>query len=140
MVGNRMQTTDVRLEGTDASLLGEIHEVPTGPMRVIRNWRIYNEKHEFKGAVKEKPKFIGSGWVLESPEEIVVATAKGDRKKHNYEVLTADRYMQTIARCSNIDDKSYGAEILLSNLDPFLVLCYIVVLDLAKTVYVVKGY
>jgi len=138
MVGNRMQTTDVRLEGTDASLLGEIHEIPTSLMRPIRKWKIYNEKNELKGAATEKPKLIGSDWVLENSQG-VVATIKGDRKKHNYEIITADRYMLTIARCSTIDEKSYEIEILVSNLTPFLVLCYIIVLDLAKTAYVVRG-
>ena len=32
-------------------LLGEIHEIPTGTMRLIRKWEVFNEKgtlNEFK--------------------------------------------------------------------------------------------
>jgi hypothetical protein len=50
----RMKTTDVRLEGIDGTLLGEIHEFPTGMMRVVRRWEVYDGKEAFKGAVKEK--------------------------------------------------------------------------------------
>jgi len=131
-IARRMRTTDVRLEGIDGALLGEIHEIPTGTMRVIRRWEVYDEKGDFKGAVKEKPKFIGSDWLLENTEGDVVATTEGDRKKHNYEILTADRYKQTIARCFTISENSYGIDLLLSNLDPFIILSYIVVLDIAK--------
>jgi uncharacterized protein YxjI len=135
-----MKTTDVRLEGIDGTLLGEIHEFPTGMMRVVRRWEVYDGREAFKGAVKEKHKFIGSDWVLESTEGNVIAIAKGDRKKHDYEILTADRCEQAIARCSSISENSYWVDILLSNLDPFLVLSYIVVLDLAKSgIEVSKG-
>jgi uncharacterized protein YxjI len=137
-IASRVRTTDVRLEGIDGALLGEIHEIPTGTMRMIIRWEVYDEKGGFKGAVKEKPKFIGSDWVLENAEGNVVATIKGDRKKHDYEILTADRYEQAIARCFIISENSYGIDILLSNLDPFLVLSYIVVLDLAKMAIVIS--
>lgn len=138
-ITSRMRTTDVRLEGIDGALLGEIHEIPSGTMRVIRRWEVYDEKGDFKGAVKEKPKFIGSDWVLENAGGDVVAAIEGDRKKHDYEILTADRYKQTIARCFIISENSYGIDLLLSDLDPFLVLSYVVVLDLAKAAMVVDN-
>jgi uncharacterized protein YxjI len=131
-LGSRMKTTDVRLEGIDGTLLGEITEIPVPqmPIRVMRKWKIYDSQGEFKGAVKEKLKFIGSDWMLESVDGNVIATMKGDRKKHGYEVLTADK--QVIARCYAIGENSYGVDILRSDFDYFLILNYIVVLDLAK--------
>jgi hypothetical protein len=89
--------------------------------------------------MKEKPKFIGSDWLLENTEGDAVATTEGDRKKHNCEILTADRYKQTIAHCFTINENSYGIDLLLSNLDPFLILSYIVVLDLAKAAMAVDN-
>jgi uncharacterized protein YxjI len=139
MIGKRMRTTDVRFEGIDSALLGEIHETPTGIMRVTRKWNVYDAQGEFKGAVKEKPKFVGSEWVLENVEGTTVATVKGDQKNHNYQVITADKYQQAIARCSFVNKDSYGVDLMLSNLDPFLVLSYVVVLDLAKTSIVIRG-
>jgi hypothetical protein len=44
--------------------------------------------------------------VLESTEGNVIAIVKGDRKKQDYEILTADRYEQAIARCSSISENS----------------------------------
>ena len=130
---SQMRTTDVRLEGIDGALLGEIHEIPTGLMRVIRKWNVYNAQGRLKGAVKEKPKFVGSDWVLDNVEGTTVATVKGDQKNHDYQVVTADKYQQAIARCSMINKDSYGVDLRVSNLDPFLVLNYVVVLDLVKT-------
>lgn len=87
-------------------------------------------KGELKGALMEKPKFIGSHWVLESPKGKEIAIIKGNRKKHNYEVLTKDK--QTIARCHRDETRekdSYIVDIPSSDFDPFLVLSYVVALD-----------
>jgi len=83
--------------------------------------------------VTEKPKFIGSDWVLENVEGNLLASIEGDRKKHNYEVVTPDRNKQKIARCSSLDKDSYKLEIMVSNIDSFLVLSYVIVLDIAKS-------
>jgi uncharacterized protein YxjI len=133
----RMRSTNVRLEGEEGQLFGEIHEIPTGTLRLIRKWEI-SEKGVAKGVVTEKPKFIGSDWWLEDFEGNPLASVEGDRKKYNYEVITPDRYKQTIARCSSIDKDSYKLEVMISNLDSFLVLCYVIVLDLVKTPAVIK--
>ena len=134
----RMRSTDVRLEGEDGKLLGEIHETPTGTLRLIRKWEVYGDKGVCKGIVTEKPKFIGSDWVLENVEGNVLASVEGDRKKHNYVVVTPERNKQEIARCSNLDNDSYKLEIMVSNVDSFIILCYVIVLDLAKTPAVIK--
>ena len=134
----RMRTTDVRIEGNDGELVGEIHEIPTGTMRLIRKWQVYDQKGTYKGAVTEKPKFIGSDWVLKDVKENLIAVAEGDRNKHNYEIVTPDKGKQLIARCSSQNKDSYRVEVMISNLDPFLVLSYVIVLDLAKTVAVIR--
>jgi uncharacterized protein YxjI len=139
-IAGGMRITEARLEGIDGSLLGEITEIPVGLMRVTSKWLVYDEKGVFKGAVKEKPKFVGSDWLLESREGNVVATIEGNRKKHNFEVLTADRYKQVIARCFSISESSYEVEILLSDLSPFLVLCYVIVLNLAEKGHVFTSF
>lgn len=139
-IAGGMRATDARLEGIDGSLLGEITEIPVGVMRVTSKWLVYDEKGVFKGAVKEKPKFVGSDWVLESAKGNVVATIEGNRKKPDFEVLTADRYKQVIARCFTVNENSYEVEILLSDLSPFLVLSYAIVLNLAETGHVFTHY
>ena len=133
----RMRTTDVRIEGNDGELFGEIHEIPTGTMRLIRKWQVYDQKGTYKGVVTEKPKFIGSDWVLKDVEDNLLAVAEGDRKKNNYEIVAPDGGKQCIARCSSLDKDSYRVELMISSIDSFLVLSYVIVLDLAKTVYTV---
>ena len=138
IMNSRMRSTDVRLEEQAGALLGEIHEIPTGTLRLIRKWEVCDEKGVVKGVVTEKPKFVGSDWVLEDVEGNLLASVDGDRKKHNYEVITPDRYKQTIARCSSVDKDSYQLEVMIFNLDLFLVLCYVIVLDLVKTPAVIE--
>jgi uncharacterized protein YxjI len=133
----RMKTTDILIKGKDGESLGEIHEVPTGTMRVIRKWLLYDQKGTQKGVVTEKPKFVGSDWVLKDVNDNLLAIAEGDRKKNNYEILTPDKGKQLIARCSSQGKDSYRVEVMASNLDTFLVLSYVIVLDFAKTAFVV---
>ena len=132
-----MRTTDIGIEGENGEYLGGINEIATGTMRVIRRWQIYDQKDTIKGEVTEKPKFIGSDWVLNDVKYNLLAVAEGDRKKHNYEIVAPDKGKQCIARCSSIDKDSYRVEVMTSNIDPLLVISYVIVLDLAKTAYVV---
>ena len=137
------RTTDIRIERIDETLLGEIHEIPPPALtlRLIRKWEIYNAKKELKGVVKEKPKFTGSDWVLESPDGKVIATIKGNRKKKDYEVQTKEK--QVIAHCyrdASMGKDSYQVDILSSEIDLFLILSYIVVLDHVKSAWVKRGY
>jgi len=138
-IPREMRTTDVRIEGKDGELLWEIHEFPTGTFRLIRKWKVFNEKGTLKGVVTEKPKFIGSDWVLENVDGKLLAVAEGDRKKHNYEIVTPDRSKQCIARCTSLEKDSYRVELMFSNVDSLLVLSYVIVLDLAKTAAVISG-
>ena len=138
-IPREMRTTDVRIEGKDGELLWEIHEFPTGTFRLIRKWKVFDEKGTLKGVVTEKPKFIGSDWVLENVDGKLLAVAEGDRKKHNYEIVTPDRGKQCIARCTSLDKDSYRVELMFSNVDSLLVLSYVIVLDLAKTAALISG-
>ena len=90
-------------------------------------WDVHDARGALRGAVKEKLKIIGTHWVLQNSEGKEIATIKGNRKKHNYEVRTADK--QVIARCNPINKESYRVDIQGSDVDPFLVLSYIIVLD-----------
>ena len=138
-IPREMRTTDVRIEGKDGELLWEIHEFPTGTFRLIRKWKVFDEKGTLKGVVTEKPKFIGSDWVLENVDGKLLAVAEGDRKKHNYEIVTPDRSKQCIARCTSLEKDSYRVELMFSNVDSLLVLSYVIVLDLAKTAAFISG-
>ena len=138
-VMREMKTTGIRLEGVDGALLGEIHENPElSWVRVKRVWGIYDAKRELKGVVEEKMKFIGSHWVLKSPDGDELATIKGNRKKHKYEVLTKDN--QSIASCNPINKDYYSVDIQRSDFDSFLVLNYIIVLDHVSSWRVERGF
>ena len=138
-IPRKMRTTDVRIEGIDGELLGEIHEFPTGTMRLIRKWKVFDQNGTYKGVVCEKPKFMGNDWVLQNVEDNLLAVIEGDRKKHNYEIVTSDRSKQSIARCTSLNEDSYRVELMVSSIDPFLVLSYVIVLDLAKTAAIISG-
>jgi uncharacterized protein YxjI len=134
-IGKQAKTTDVVIEATDKTLLGEIHEIPPPLMslRLIRKFRIHNNKEELIAVVREKPKFMGSDWVLENPKEEVIAITKGKWKKKNYEIISKEKHgIARVFRDSSLDKDSYKVSIFGSDIDLFLILCYVVVLDLAK--------
>lgn len=138
-IAKQARATDIYLESFDGNLFGEINEIPPKlvSMRLIRTFEIYNDKKELVGVVREKPKAFGfPDWVLENVEEKAIACMVGDRKKKDYEIQTPDG--EFLARCfrdSSLDKDSYKVErrIVGGGVDLFLLLCYIVVLDLAKT-------
>ena len=135
MIITARRMTGILLEGIDGVTLGEIPETSKISWgRMLKKWEIYDANGELKGALMEKPKFIGSHWVLENPKGKEIATIKGNRKKHDYEVLTKDK--QVIARChreATMDKDSYIVDIPTSDFDTFLVLSYIVALDYVST-------
>jgi hypothetical protein len=143
-IGKQARTTDIYLESVDGNLFGEINEIPPKlfTMRLIRKFEIYNDKKELVGVVREKPKAFGSDWVLENLEKTTIAMMVGDRKKKDYEIQTPGG--QVIASCfrgSSFDKDSYKVDVLGGGVDLFLVLCYVVVLDLAKTAWTTRdGY
>lgn len=138
------EATDIYLESFDGNLFGEINEIPPKlvSMMRIRTFEIYNDKKELVGVVREKPKAFGfPDWVLENVEEKAIAYMVGDRKKKDYEIQTPDG--EFLARCfrdSSLDKDSYKVErrIVGGGVDLFLLLCYIVVLDLAKTYWTTR--
>jgi len=137
-VRKQARATDIYLESFDGKLFGEINEIPpkVASMRLIRKFEIYNENKELVGVVGEKPKAFGfPDWVLENVEGKAIAFMVGDRKRKDYEIQTPDG--EFLARCfrdSSLDKDSYKVERKISGgaVDLFLLLCYIVVLDLAK--------
>ena len=137
-VRKQARATDIYLESFDGNLFGEINEIPPKlvSMRFIRTFEIYNDNKELVGVVEEKPKAFGfPDWVLENVEGKAIAFMVGDRKKKDYEIQTPDG--EFLARCfrdSSLDKDSYKVErrSVGGSVDLFLLLCYIVVLDLAK--------
>ncbi|MCW4031236.1 MAG: hypothetical protein NWE80_02615, partial [Candidatus Bathyarchaeota archaeon] len=138
-VAKQARATDIYLESFDGNLFGEINEIPPKlvSMRLIRKFEIYNDKKEFVGVVREKPKAVGfPDWVLENVEGKLVAFMVGDREKKDYEIQTPDgEFLTRCFRDSSLDKDSYRVErrSVGGGVDLFLLLCYIVVLDLAKT-------
>lgn len=135
-IAKQARATDIYLERVDGALFGEINEVPPKlfSMRLIRTFEIYDDKKELVGMVREKPKAFGSDWVLENLEKKVIASALGERKKKDYEIQSSSG--QVLAKCfrdSSLAEDSYKVDIFGGGIDLFLVLSYIVVLDLAKT-------
>jgi hypothetical protein len=132
------KTTDVLIEATDKTLLGEIHEIPPPlfSMRLIRTFEIYNDKKELFAVVKEKPKFRGSDWILTTPEKEVIATTEGNWKKKDYKIKSQGKnVIARVYRDSSLNEDAYKIDILGLDVDLYLVLCYILVLDLAKTAW-----
>lgn len=135
-----MKTTDVRFEGVDGVLLGEIHEIPPEGMQLIKRWQIFNEKGELKGTARTKPKFIGSDWILEIAEGNVIVKVFGNLKKHDYKIITTDRFRQTIAGCSIVDKNSFDVNIMLTPLSPFLILSFTIILELSTKITTTRGW
>lgn len=140
-VRKQARVTDIYFESSDGTLLCEINEIPPkfGSARLIRKFEIYVQKKELVGAVREKPKFVGSDWELTNLDERTIALMVGDRKKKDYEINSPNG--QVLARCykdSSLDTDSYRIDVLSSSVDLFLILCYVVVLDLAKTAWITR--
>lgn len=135
---------DFRLVARGEALVGEIRGFPpplfSPTLRYV--WEIYNSKNELQGRVWEKLRGLsksGSDWILENLERKVIATFQGDRENRNYYVMNESN--EIVARCyksSDISDTSHRVDILLSEPDTFLVLCYILVLDRAKRYPIIK--
>ena len=119
--------------------MGEIRGFPPPPYSATLRyvWEIYNSKNEFKGRVWEKLRIgwfkSGSDWILENPEQKVIATFLGDRERKNYYIMYEGN--EIVARCytsPEISDGAHRVDILRSEPGTFLVLCYILVLDRAE--------
>ncbi len=70
------RSTNIAILGANGEFLGGIGEVATGTMRLIRRWQVFDQNETFKGEVTEKPKFIGSDWVLKDVKENLLAVAE----------------------------------------------------------------
>ena len=137
-VGSKARATDVYLESVGGKLFGELNEIPPKlfSTRLIRKFEIYDEKKELVGRVREKPKMVGSDWVLENLDEKIIAEMVGDRKKKNFEIKSPRG--EVFAKCfvdSSLEGDSFRVDIFKSVVDLFLVLSYVIVLDLAKTAW-----
>ena len=125
-------TADFWLETNNQSLLGEIYGFPPPLYSFARrnHYEIYNSEKKLVGVVWEKIRQFGSKWVLENPEGEIVATIRGNRLKKNYMIITQDNLIATRCyRTSEMSENLYRVDILESDLDTFLILCYILVLD-----------
>ena len=141
-IAKQARATDIYLESVDGTLFGEINEIPPKliTMRLIRTFEIYDDRKELVGVVREKPKMVGSDWELENLEKTVIALMVGDRNKKEYDIQTSNG--QVLARCfrdSSLDEASYRVDVLGGGVDLFLLLGYVLVLDLAKNVWTTRG-
>jgi hypothetical protein len=135
-----MKTTDVKFEGVDGVLLGEIHEIPPEGVRLIKRWQIFNEKGQLEGTAKTKPKFIGNDWILESVDGNRTFTVVGDRKEHDYEVITTDSCQQIVASCSIVDKTCFKVDIMLTSFSSFLFLSFIIILELSTLTTTIRSW
>ncbi len=128
-------TADFRIETVEGALIGEI--IGFGPLLyswVRRNsYEIYDIKNRLLGIVWEKIRQFGSKWILENTEREILAMVEGSRKEKNYQVITPSN--KVVARCHRspgMSENFYQLDILGSNIDAFLILNYVVVLDRVK--------
>ena len=149
-IWRQARSTDIYLENANQVLFGEINEIPPKlfSMRLIRTFEIYNERKELVGVVREKPKAVGSDWVLEDLKGKVIGVVVGERKKKDYEIRTPDG--QVLVRCyrevldrffggSQLDMDSYRFDVLGGGVDLFLLLGYVLVLEFAKLGWTTRG-
>jgi hypothetical protein len=133
------KTTDIRIESVDKTLLGEIHEFPifrwmtsNGPF-IRRIWEIHRVKTGLEGVVRDKASLFSSDWILETIVGETISSIRGNRWKKNYEILSKRK--KTFARCYRgklMDKNSYFLDIQRFEIDLFLLLSYVIVLDCAS--------
>jgi len=141
-IWSKARATDIYLESTDGNLFGEINEIPPKlfSMRLIRTFEIYDDKKELVAVVREKPKAVGSDWVLENLEKKIIVSVIGDREQKDYEIKSSSG--QVLARCfrdSSLAEGCYRVDVLGGGVDLFLLLSYVLVLDLAKWGWTTTG-
>lgn len=120
----RANVVNVMLRGLAGSFLGEIHPLRPFSEVSLREWRIYDAKDKFKGIVSQR-----SGahrWVLSNPEGYLIANIEGDSKRHGFNIVALDT-KQVITSCSAMNAESYKIEILRPEIDPFLILSYVII-------------
>jgi len=134
-------TPDFWIRTVNGRIIGEIVGYPIPVSSWVRrySYEIYDIKNRLLGIVWEKASGFGSEWVLENVERNILATIEGSRKAKNYRVM--NRNNEVVARCyrsPGIGEGFYRVEILESDLDAFLVLNYVIVLDRVRR-YVMRG-
>jgi hypothetical protein len=142
-INKQAYSSDIFLEDFSGRILGEINEIPPQmfSMRLIRRYKIYDDDTRLIGVVREKPKAFGSTWVLfDRNEENLIGEIVGNRKKKNYKIESSrDEVLVKCYRDSSLDSNSYRVDTFVGWDRLFLVLCYVLVLDLAKTVFVTRS-
>ena len=127
-------TADFWFETVDKTFVGEIYGFPIFYSYIRRNsYEIYNAENRLLGIVWEKIRGFRYSWELEDAQRRLIATVDGSRKRKDYDVI--DTQNQIVARCyrtQGMDKNSYKIDVLSSELDTFLILAYIIVLDRVK--------
>ena len=135
----QIRLSEIVLEGFDGSF-GWIIEFPAKivSFRLIkRRYEIYDNNRRFVGEVREKAKIFGSDWVLYDLEGDKIAKMVGNRKKKDYKIQSQGG--EPFAKCyrdSGLGRDSYRVDIFVGWERLFLVLCYVLVLHIAKNVVV----
>jgi hypothetical protein len=135
----KTRLTNIIIEELNGTPLAEMNEFPPEFMTIQsrKKWEIINAKKEIHALVKEKPKSIGSDWILEKPQGEIIASTKGDVDKKEYEIY--NNRDQILARCywnDEINPEYYVIDILDSQFELLLILSYIIILDFADSEFI----
>jgi hypothetical protein len=118
--------TGVELLGLAGSFLGEINrELPS--LGSERKYRVYNAKNELRGIAFEKSVMPAPFLKLTNSENELIASIEGFSKSFGREprisIMTPDN-KEIIATCTAIDRSSCKMEILLHEINHFLILSF----------------
>ena len=127
--GDQYLATDVKLWGLGGSFLGEINQEPLG-FGSERKYRIYDAKDEFRGIAFEKSVLPTPYLKLTNSKNKIIASIEGFSKNFGrepgFDMMTPDN-RDIIATCKALDENSYRMEILLPEIEPFLILSYAII-------------
>lgn len=127
--GSLYVATDVKLWGLAGSFLGEINQVLLG-FGSERKYRIYDAKDEFRGIAFEKSVMPTPYLKLTNSKNKIIASIEGFSKSFGrepgFDIMTPDN-RDIIATCKALDENSYRMEILLPEIDPFLILSHTII-------------
>jgi len=132
--GSAGWAVNFELLGLEGLFLGEI----TQQWRIMssdKQFRIYDSKGELKGKAFEKLVIPGPYLELMDSKKKAIARIKGYSKSFGKEpriYVTTPDDKEIIATCTAIDKESYRMEVLIPEMDPFLILS-LVILYLVKS-------
>ncbi len=136
------RSIDIYLMNSNGTLIGEINENP--PVWAVKPkiFEIYNEKKELVGLVRDERGTwdFSSDWKLKDHGNRLIGSMVGNQKKKDYKIQSPQG--QVLAKCyrdSSLNKNFYRIDIFAYDVDVFLILCYVIVLDLAKSRMILRS-